>query len=130
MVDYHSAAWNNLFQAALSVQPQSLHREGISPMTKVNIQYLSNIDDLFCKYPGESEPQPVELSLDTRDGSLCCSYDPNIGGGSTFDHQNRLILSTNIPCITDTAANTCMQELAPLAQRVLDGAAEEWDGNN
>lgn len=96
----------------------------------VTINPVNAVDDLYCKYPNESSPQPVELSLDIRSGALRCDYDPNIGGGSTFDHRHRLILSARIPCLTAAAANHLMQEVAPLAQRVLDGASKQWDGNN
>jgi hypothetical protein len=96
----------------------------------VTITRITDPAELFCKYPGQFNAQPVYLELDTRDGQLSCSYNPNIGGGTTFDHHHRLILSAEIPCLTADAANTLMQEVAPLAQRVLDGADERWDGNN
>lgn len=99
-------------------------------MATVTIHRVENVDDLFCKYPGQSEPQPVELSLDIRTGDLRCDYNPEIGNATTFDHFHGLILSANIPCLTADAANELMAEVAPIAQRVLDGAEEEWDGNN
>jgi hypothetical protein len=99
-------------------------------MSTVTISPVEGIADLFRKYPGQFKPQPVELSLDIRTGVLRCDYDPNIGGGSTFDHHHRLIRTAPIACITAESANRLMQEVAPIAQRVLDGASEEWDGNN
>lgn len=99
-------------------------------MTTVTISPVDGVDDLFCKYPGQFEAQPVELSLDIRTGALRCDYDPSVGGGTTFDHHHRLILATNIPCLTADAANALMAEVAPLAQQVLDGAEQHWDGNN
>lgn len=96
----------------------------------VTINQVEEIDALYCKYPGQYEPQPVELSLDTRTGVLSCGYDPNIGGGTTFDHLNRLILSVQIPALTAESANWLMAEVLPLAQQVLDGADQDWDGNN
>lgn len=96
----------------------------------VTITRITEPDELFCKYPTEFHPQPVDLELDTRTGKLSCSYDPNIGGGTTFDHYHRLILSIGVPCLTADAANGLMDEVAPLAQRVLDGADEEWNGSN
>lgn len=96
----------------------------------VTITRVTEPDELFCKYPGQFNVQPVYLELDTRTGKLSCSYNPNAGGGTTFDHFHRLILSTGIPCLTADAANALMDEVAPLAQRVIDGADEEWNGNN
>lgn len=96
----------------------------------VTITPVDEIDDLFCKYPGQSGPQPVELSLDIRTGQLSCAYNPTIGGGSTFDHYHRLILAERIPCLTAEAANAFMAEVVPLAQLVVDGATVEWDGSN
>lgn len=91
---------------------------------------VTESDGLYCKYTCELNPQTVELHLDTRTGGLSCSYNPNIGGGTTFDAYNRLILTTFIPCFTATAANAFMQEIEPLARIVLAGADTEWDGNS
>ncbi len=99
-------------------------------MTKATIQPVENPADLFRQYAGEFNPQPVELWLDTRTGNLGCDYKAGTDNAVTFDHHNRLILSTRIPCLTADAANQLMQEIVELAQRVLDGADTDWDGNN
>jgi hypothetical protein len=99
-------------------------------MTTVSIKRVTAVDELYCQYPGESGPQPVDLELDTRTGVLSCAYNPNVGGATTFDHRHRLILDARIPCLTAEAANAFMAEVLALAQRVLDGAVQKWDGNN
>jgi hypothetical protein len=96
----------------------------------VTIVKVTEPDELYCKYPGQFQPQPVDLELNTRTGVLSCFYAPETGGATSFDHFHRIILSASIPCLTADVANALMDEVAPLAQRVLDGASEEWDGNN
>lgn len=97
-------------------------------MTTVNILRLTAPDALYCKYPGQFQPQPCTINLDTRNGNMSCEYNP--GNGTTFAHFHQLIRECAIPCLTADNANALMAELVPLAQRVLDGADEEWDGNN
>lgn len=85
---------------------------------------------LFCHYSGESEPQDCYLELGLEDATLRADYNGEIGGGipmSVFHGRTRRY---PIPCLTATAANALMEELAPLAQRVCDGSEIEWDGNN
>lgn len=96
----------------------------------VTITPVEKVDELYLRYPAEFEAQPVDLELDTRTGRLACAADPNIGGGTTFDHHHRLILSARIPALTAEAANTLMAQIEPLAQRVVNGADQEWNGNS
>lgn len=99
-------------------------------MPTVTIKKVQDPDELYCRYDGQFEPQRVSLDLDTRDGEMSCSYWPEVGMTSTFAHHHRLILEAPIPALTADAANALMEELRPLAQLVLDGADQEWDGNN
>lgn len=98
--------------------------------TKFHITKLTEPDALFCHYPGEHEIQSCHLALDLEDGELTAGYDGNIGGGSPESVYHRRALWIGIPTLTADAANRLMDEAAPLAQRILDGAEIVWDGNN
>lgn len=96
----------------------------------VTIRPVNQPDALFCKYPGQFNAQDAILYLDTRDGELYCDYNAAIGGGTTMAEFHRLVLSTVIPPLTAEVANALMADVASLAQTVLDGADEDWDGDN
>jgi|GEM_PF-1401384 len=98
--------------------------------TTVNITRIDEPDELFCHYPGQYQPQPCHLALDLEDGELTASYNPEIGSGRPASVYHRRTLWAEIPCLTADAANALLDEVAPTAQRVLDGATIEWNGNN
>lgn len=116
----------------LVVNRESQVREQAMNTTTATVQ-IRNITDnteLFCWYGGQSEPQACHLNLDLEDGELFCDYNGNIGSGVSAAVYHRRILTIGIPTLTGEAANELMAEVAPIAQRVLDGASIEWNGNN
>lgn len=96
----------------------------------VQIARIEEPAELFCQYPGEGRPQPCYLTLDLEDGSLTCRYNPEIGNAVPMSVFHRRTLWFSIPPFTAAAANGFMADVAPLAQRILDGAEIVWDGNN
>lgn len=98
----------------------------------VTIKPLNENDPtaLHRHYPNELNAQPCHLELDLRDGELTADYNPEIGNSVPSTVWHGIVRRWGIPCITATAANQLMHDLAPLAQRILDGASVEWDGNN
>lgn len=100
-------------------------------MTKVYNTELTEPDELLCHYPGENNIQPTNLELDLEDGELTAGYNPNVGGRAYPESVgNRRTLWFPIPCLTATAANALLEDAKPIAQRILDGATIEWNGNN
>jgi hypothetical protein len=99
---------------------------------KVTVKHLDPADAaaLHCHYEGQTSAQDCFVELDTRDGELTADYDANIGGGYPASVYHRLVLRWTVPTLTAQAANELLDELAPLAARVLAGAEQEWDGNN
>lgn len=97
---------------------------------EVKIYHLDQPDDLFHKYPNESEEQPCVLSLDLTDGSLTAHYAPEIGNAKPMDVHLGHIIWVRIPCLTATAANKLLDDVSPYARRVLAGSSIKWDGNN
>lgn len=90
----------------------------------------TNPTALFRHYDGETYAQSCHIELDLRDGELTADYDGEIGNAVPMTVWHGIVRRWGIPCLTAEAANTLMREIAPLAQRVLDGASIEWDGNN
>lgn len=98
--------------------------------TVVTIRECTDPTELYRHYQGQSEPQSAYIALDLEDGRMWADYDAEVGNGvpeSVFHGRDRRY---GIPLLTAAAANDLMRELAPLAQRVVDGSDIEWDGNN
>lgn len=98
----------------------------------VTISFLDEAipDALHCHYQDELYAQSCHVELDLRDGELSAGYDPEIGNAVPSSVWHGTVRRWGIPCLTAEAVNTLMRDIAPLAQRVLDGATVEWDGNN
>lgn len=86
--------------------------------------------ELYRHYDGQSEPQPAYIELDTQDGSLHADYNAEIGNAIPFSVYHGLHRRYGIPILTGDAANRVMEEIAPLAERIVAGTEVEWDGNN
>jgi hypothetical protein len=85
---------------------------------------------LHRHYPQQLNQQPCVLKLDLVDGSFWADYNPEIGNSVPARMWHGVVQSWAIPCLTAAATNQLLQDLSPLAQRVLDGGTVEWDGNN
>lgn len=87
--------------------------------------------DLHVRYPRQSEAQDCYVELDTRgDGRLSVSANSEIGNAIPFAVYHGLVLRFSIPALRGEAANALLAEIAPLAERIVAGASEEWDGSN
>lgn len=86
--------------------------------------------ELFRHYDGQSEAQGAYIELDTQDGTLLADWDGEIGGAVPFSVHHGLQRRYSIPILTADAANRIMQEILPLAERIVAGAQTDWDGNN
>ena len=85
---------------------------------------------LFRHYDGQSEPQPAYIELDLRHGTLLADYNSEVGNGVPGAVYHGFERRYRIPALTAEAANQVMEELVPLAERILADWKEEWDGNN
>lgn len=86
--------------------------------------------ELYRHYDGETQAQPAYIELDTQAGTLLATYNAEIGNGIPFSVRHGLDRRYGIPIVTAEAANRIMQEIAPLADRVIAGTEAEWDGSN
>ena len=84
---------------------------------------------LFEQYAGQTKPQRAYIALDLRDGTMTAGYNPEIGNAIPMDVWQGLIRRWYMPPFAAETANRIMQDMAELAQRVLDGAEILWDGN-
>lgn len=98
--------------------------------TTVDIVYPTRASDLYQRFPGQHEAQPVYVSLDCRTGKLTAAWSGTVGGGVPADVWHHLTLRWKIPALTVDAAETLLDQLEPLAQRVLDGFEARFDGHN
>ena len=100
-----------------------------TPASGIEITYVHGCA-LYRRYPGQSSPQPCYVDLDCATGALGASYNPNIGDAATPREYFGHVQSWRIPCLREKAANALLDEIAPLAARVVAGYASEWDGHN
>ncbi len=100
--------------------------------TAIKIRKLTEPDELHCWYDGQTSPQPCHLALDLTDGELTAGYNPEVGPpyGTPASVYHGRTLRIKIPCLTADAANRLLNEVAPIAARILSGATIEWDGHN
>lgn len=96
---------------------------------KVTVNHIATPDALYCRYDGQLHAQKVNVTLDLEDGELTADYEGSVGAIPESVFHDRT-LWFGIPPLVDEVANRLLDALAPLAQRVLDGADIEWDGNN
>lgn len=101
-------------------------------MTTVSVQRIDETDPaaLFRHYDGQTAPQPCFVELDLEDGVLRADWDAVIGNAVPASVWHRRTLRWAIPILTAAAANELLDELAPLAQTVLDGMVIDFDGSN
>lgn len=86
---------------------------------------------LYHRYPGQTNPQGCYIELDTRTGEWTADYNAEIGNAVPMDVWHSRTLRFRLGAVPNAAhANRLLEELAPLAQRILDGASVEWDGSN
>ncbi|MEW1912529.1 hypothetical protein AB0442_29520 [Kitasatospora sp. NPDC085895] len=102
----------------------------MSTPVKVDVRYVTRSAELHRRYHGQSQAQPVYVELGLGDGVLLASYDAEVGGGRPAEVHHGIDWRWTIPILQAEAANELLDELAPLAQQVLDGSEVVWDGHN
>jgi len=85
---------------------------------------------LYAHYQGQTNRQDAYIYLDTSTGEMGADYDAEIGNAVPMSVWHNITLRWSIPPYLAAVANEEMEHIAPLAQRVLDGASVEWDGSN
>ena len=99
--------------------------------TKISINPLDGdgLHPLYHHYQQEIQAQPARVELDLRDGSLIADWDAEVGNGVSEAVWNGLIRRYDIsPQLTRDEINALLVEVAPIAQRILDGTEITSDG--
>jgi hypothetical protein len=96
----------------------------------ITINKINSQSDLFCHYDRQTSAQGCYVELDCKNETLSALYNAEIGNAIPFSvyhgHDQRFA----IPLLTVDAANRLMDEIKPLAERVVGGYKSEWNGNN
>lgn len=97
--------------------------------TTVTITPVAEATELYHHESGQPSPQEVKMHLDIATGALSTAFvpygDEHSIPESVYHHRGAL---WTIPCLTMDAANRLLSEVAPIAQRIIDGTEIEWDG--
>jgi hypothetical protein len=102
-------------------------------MTTINVVKFDATEKapVFHKYPKRNAPQGAYIELDCKTGRLAADWNAEIGNAIPFSvhhgHDRRYSISSSMSA---TAINELLDELAPIAQRIIDGYDAKWDGNN
>ncbi|GAA1596209.1 hypothetical protein [Streptomyces globosus] len=102
----------------------------MSENLRVTVRPLTRPDELHARFHGQSEAQPAYVELGLEDGILLASYSCEIGRGISAGVDRGIDRRWSIPVLTQDAGNRLLDDLAPLAQRVLDGSEIVWNGSN
>lgn len=80
---------------------------------KVNIQYVDESNPLYLykRYPGQLEPQPVYIFLDTLTGKLWADYVPELGYSSNDYVRNSHVIQWKILPVLASTANRLMRDI-------------------
>jgi len=85
---------------------------------------------LYCRYQGQTAPQPCYVELDCESGTLTAAYNGEIGNAVPMPVWHNRCLRWPIPALREGAAIELLKEILPLAERVVAGYESVWDGNN
>ena len=87
--------------------------------------------DLYCKYPGQINPQGCYIEFDPRDNTALASYNPEIGNAIPADLWHGRYFRFYLPYpIYAASADGLMEELIPLFTELSENYEEDWDGSN
>jgi len=100
-------------------------------MTETQVR-VCEIDgkDHWCHYTNQTSAQGCYVELNCESGRFMADYNAEIGNGVPEAVWHGRTRRYEIPCLLAAPANKLLAELAPLAQRIIDGYATVWDGNN
>src|SRR5690606_18571715 len=92
-------------------------------MTTVSIRPVESPTALYCRYAGSHRPQSAYVALDLTTGALYADYWGT--NGTPMGVWLGQVRTWSIPPLVADEANELLAHIAPLAQRILDGATIE-----
>ena len=96
----------------------------------LTIKKIESIDELYRHYDRQSSSQGCYVELDCRDEVLTASYNAEIGNAVPSAVWHGHVQRWGIPLLTVDRCNDLLDDIAPLAEQVIDGYESVWDGNN
>lgn len=93
----------------------------------LTVEHLTKRFQLACLYPRQMKQQPCRIYLDCQRAILYADYAPEMGSGVPLDQRRGRTRGYNIPCLTAEDANALLDEIAPLAERIVAGYRNERD---
>jgi hypothetical protein len=104
-------------------------------INKTDIESITIIETeseygLHCHYSGQTQRQGCYIELNCPNRTLSASYNPEIGNAIPFSVYHGHDQRFGINLMRGSTVNDLMEEILPLAQRVVDGYDSKWDGNN
>ncbi|MGI5122798.1 hypothetical protein ACQEU5_25105 [Marinactinospora thermotolerans] len=104
----------------------------IAKETPVTVQIITcdTPAELYRRYPGQREAQPVYVEVDLRNRTVSADYDPEVGGGVPASVYHGFERRYPIPPLTSAAANELLERVRPLAERMCSDWEEHWDGDS
>jgi len=96
----------------------------------MEIVKIADAKTLNRTYPGQTNSQPVYIELNCKHETLTADYNTEIGNAVPFDVYHGHVQRFSIPLLKTDDLNALLDEIAPLAERVIDGYESVWNGNN
>lgn len=102
----------------------------ITATPAIEILYVESDCGLYHRYDGQGSAQDCYIWLDCETSQLGASHDAETGNAIPFAVYYGHTQRWSIPALKADAANALLEEIAPLAARVIAGYSSEWDGSN
>ncbi|MFJ5680242.1 hypothetical protein [Streptomyces sp. NPDC093097] len=96
-------------------------------MNDVKIIRCTTPTELYRHYQRQTEPQNAYIELDLREGTLLATYNAEVGNARPFTVHYGFERRYPIPLLTAEAANRVMEEIAPMASRMLADWEQDLD---
>lgn len=96
----------------------------------IEIVYVESDTELHHHYSGQSSPQDCYVWLNCETSKLGATHNAEIGNAVPVAVHHGHTQRWSIPTLKADAANALLEEIAPLAARVVAGYSSEWDGSN
>lgn len=96
----------------------------------IRIIPVENAKDLHCHYSGQIEAQGIYVELDCKNETLSISYNGEIGNAVPFSVYHGFDQRFAIPLLNTSKMNDLLEEILPIAEKVLEGFEEVYNGQN
>lgn len=95
-----------------------------------NTVTISEPGQLHHQYPGQDEPQDCYVQVDLPGQSVAADYNPEPGNAVPAQVFHGLVRRYPIPALTGEAAAELLEQIRPLAERLVADWTQVYDGSN